>query len=801
MKKIRLLFDKLKNESEENKRVKLMLDTSPLSCFMIDENNKCLDCNAKVLELFEVKDKQEFFDNMMNFVPEYQPDGRPSVEITKYLREKAFKEGKSELEWTLQLLDGTPLPVSMTLMRVNYCGKDVLLLYTTDMREKNKMSKEIEQRVNELTLQRNTLQTLIDSMPDFVFSKDINSNYTLLNRAIVDFFNLDMDDVLGKGDLDGFKFPEEVARIMINADKETIKGAKKVITEDIITSFEGVTKNIETTKAPLIQNGVVVGLVGVARDITEKKRMAKNLEAALAQAESASKAKGDFLSNMSHEMRTPLNAIIGMTTIGKRAKTIDEKNQALIKINDASSHLLGVINDVLDMAKIEAKKFDLAPTEYNFELMLQKVTTVVTFRVDEKEQNLTVHIDHRIPRYVVGDDQRLAQVVTNLLSNAVKFTPEGGKIRLEAILTNETDGECEIRFEVADSGIGISAEQQEKLFRAFEQAESGISRQYGGTGLGLVISKRIVELMGGDIKVESELGKGSKFSFSVKVRRGSKSPNSLLAPGVNWKNVRILAVDDMEEAREQLKNLFDLHGISCDVACDGSEAFNMIEENGEYDIYFIDWLMPVMNGIELTKRIKSRKDGRPSVVIMITAADWEQVKDDAAEAGVDRYLLKPLFPSMVIDCLNEYLGDTSVNEGEPTGKEGEFAGKRLLLAEDIDINREILTALLSDSGLNIDCAENGKEALEMIEANPNRYDIVLMDVQMPKMDGLEATRSIRALPNAGTPSRRRLPIVAMTANVFKSDVEDCLKSGMDGHIGKPVDIDKLMEALRKYLLK
>jgi CheY-like chemotaxis protein/anti-sigma regulatory factor (Ser/Thr protein kinase) len=414
--------------------------------------------------------------------------------------------------------------------------------------------------------------------------------------------------------------------------------------------------------------------------------------------------------------------------------------------------------------------------------------------VEEKRQRLSVKVDGSIPRFVVGDDQRLAQVVTNLLSNAVKFTPEEGEIRLEASLIGEENGICEIKVEVTDNGIGISPEKQPKLFFAFEQAESGTSREYGGTGLGLAISRRIVELMGGLIWVESEIDKGAKFIFTVKAERSDKSSHSMLAPDVNWKNIRIMAVDDDEETLAQFRNIFNQLKIPCDTASGGYEAFRIVEERGVYDIYFIDWLMPGMDGIELTRRIKAMKGGKPSVVTMITAADWESIKGKAIEAGVDKHLLKPLFSSMIIDCVNECLG---AEESPVAGcKPDNFKGKTMLLAEDIEINREILISLLEDTEITIDCAENGREALEKIAAEPDKYDVVLMDVQMPQMDGLESTRRIRALPEL---QNRKLPIIAMTANVFKSDIAACIEAGMDDHLGKPLDIDKVLEKLRKYM--
>ena len=556
------------------------------------------------------------------------------------------------------------------------------------------------------------------------------------------------------------------------------------------------------------EEGIPLRVAGALRDITDEKKTAENLrvtseklKAALKLAEAGSKAKGDFLSSMSHEMRTPLNAIIGMTTIGANAIDIESKNNAFNKISDASSHLLGVINDILDMAKIEANKLELSPVEYNFDKMLQKVITIVCFRAEKKKQTLSVNIDPDIPRFVIGDDQRLAQVIMNLLSNAMKFTPEGGKIQFNVSLINDS----EIRAEIIDDGIGISPKNQKNLFKAFEQVEGGISREFGGTGLGLVISKRIVELMGGKIWVESEIGSGATFVFTVKFKRSEKTPASLLSPNVNWNNVRILAVDDALEVREHFLDTFKRLNIKCDVAADGFEACRIIEESGEYDIYFIDWRMPGMDGISLTKRIKAH-NSKQSVVTMVTSEDWAQIKDEAASSGVDKHLTKPLFASMLIECVNECLDNEAHSKGMGYA-ENEFKGKRILIVEDVEINREILIGFLENTGLSIDCAENGSEALDMIVENPGKYDVVFMDVQMPKMNGLEATRRIREFFNeehmatTNAVHSTHLPIIAMTANVFKSDVEECIASGMDEHLGKPFNIEKVIETLRKYLNK
>ncbi|MDR1932472.1 MAG: response regulator [Spirochaetales bacterium] len=376
--------------------------------------------------------------------------------------------------------------------------------------------------------------------------------------------------------------------------------------------------------------------------------------------------KSEFLSNMSHEMRTPLNAIIGMTAIGKSAPGVEKKDHAFEKIEIASAYLLQLINDILDMSKIEANKFELSETVFVFEEAIQGVINIIRFRAEEKHLTLTVNIDPHIPRRLDGDSLRLAQVITNLLSNAVKFTPEGGSIGLEMRFLGEEDGLCTIEGVVTDNGIGMSAEQQARLFTPFQQAESGRARKYGGTGLGLSISRRIVEMMGGSISVKSSAGKGSAFSFTLRLRRGP--------------------VPD--------------------------------EQSG---------------------------------------------------------------------------GDT--DNAQPPD---DFAGHCILLAEDVEINREIVMEILSPTGVKIDCAENGAQALNLYRENPEKYSMILMDIQMPEMDGYEAARRIRALNN---PRARVVPIVAVTANAFHEDVERCLEAGMSGHLSKPLDFDAVLDMLRKYLRK
>jgi len=529
--------------------------------------------------------------------------------------------------------------------------------------------------------------------------------------------------------------------------------------------------------------------------------MMQELEAALGTAQAASRAKSEFLANMSHEIRTPMNAIIGMINIGMSSPEVERKDYSFSRIDDASKHLLGIINDVLDMSKIESGKFDLSPVEFDFEKLLQRVISVISFRIDEKQQEFTVYVDKAIPYTLIGDDQRLAQVITNLIGNSVKFTPIKGSIRINTYFMGEVDGICTIKFSVSDSGIGLSHEQQEHLFQPFTQAETHTSRKYGGTGLGLSISKNIVEMMNGRIWVESNVGKGSTFSFTVELKRCEVQKRRSVDRSSSWENIHVLAVDDDPNILNDLKGIVERYGASCDTALSGEEAIGLIMQNGGYNIYFLDWRMPGLGGLELAKKLKQEySQNSDYLVFIISYTESKIAADEAKDAGIDKFLQKPLLPATVERILSEFhetrdsADDKADSELDLTGM---FGGHNILLAEDNEINREIVLALLEQTELGIDCAENGIEAVRMFSDDPGKYEMIFMDLQMPEMDGLDATKHIRMLD---THDAKTVPIVAMTANVFKEDIENCLEAGMNDHIGKPLDFDEVIRQLKKYLL-
>jgi two-component system, sensor histidine kinase and response regulator len=595
---------------------------------------------------------------------------------------------------------------------------------------------------------------------------------------------------------DGIKSGEKIDKFVKRA-----LGGEKLVLEWTSRSASGEFIPFEVTLAHTRYNDKYVAMAykydlrGTKKMMESISRQSEQLKDALEKSNVASRAKSEFLSNMSHEMRTPLNAIIGMTEIGRNADDLERKNHALGRIQDASTHLLGIINDVLDMSKIEANRLELSFIEFDFERMLQRVINVVSFRIDEKQQNLSINISKDIPKTLIGDDQRLAQVLANLLGNACKFTPVGGSICFDAHLEKEEDGICTIRISVEDTGIGISAEQQEKIFQIFRQAESSTVRKYGGTGLGLAICKNIVEMMGGRIWVQSEPGKGSTFALTVNMKRGEDEKHKLGERPVNRNDIRVLVVDDSKVILDYFRVVARKLGIYCDTAMTGEEAIALVERDNSYHVYFIDLQMPDMDGLQVSRALKPLVS-EDSEVIMMTANEWTTDAEEAKNAGVDKFLSKPLFPPVIEGVIDEYLSAKNREETNESNLDVVYEGRRILLAEDMEINREILLALLEPTLLEVDCAENGLQAVSMFAEAPEKYDMIFMDVQMPEMDGYEATQRIRALE---IPSAKNVPIVAMTANVFREDIEKCLESGMNDHIGKPLDFNVVLEKLRTYL--
>ncbi|MDO4961943.1 MAG: response regulator [Eubacteriales bacterium] len=543
--------------------------------------------------------------------------------------------------------------------------------------------------------------------------------------------------------------------------------------------------------------------VGIFVDITEQKRKDDIIHTALRQAESANKAKSDFLANMSHDIRTPMNGIIGMTAIA--ATHIDEKDrvrECLSKITSASRHLLGLINEVLDMSKIESGKVDLSEEEFNLSELVDNMVAMIQPQIAEHGHDFSIAISNVTHEKVIGDSLRIQQVFMNMMSNAVKYTPDGGKIKLtiEEKHTGRPKVGCFV-FTFADNGIGMSEEYLTHIFEPFTRAVDGRIAKIQGTGLGMSIARNIARMTGGDITVESKLNEGSTFTvtFFLELQEEEEIDYS------EFTDLRVLVADDDETACESACILLDEIGMKSEGVTSGREAVDsVVKHHNEVQDFFavvLDWKMPDMDGVHTAKAI--RKAVGPDVpIIIISAYDWSEIEQEARAAGVDAFISKPLFKSRLIRVF-----DRIINKGEQPEEKAslqdledmDLTGHRVLLVEDNELNSEIATEILEMTGLTVVQAWDGSEAVDMIAAcEDGFYDLVFMDIQMPRMDGYEATRAIRAMDSAYA---KRVPIVAMSANAFAQDVERSRNSGMNEHIAKPIDMGALARVLQRWVIK
>jgi two-component system, sensor histidine kinase and response regulator len=548
-------------------------------------------------------------------------------------------------------------------------------------------------------------------------------------------------------------------------------------------------------------NGKPTDMYGVTQDITDFKLLEMELVGARQKAEEATLMKSMFLANMSHEIRTPMNAIIGLSYLALKTSLNPKQHDYLTKIHTAGTSLLAVINDILDFSKIEAGKLDIEEINFRLDDVINSVTTVTGQKAHEKGLEFLAEISRSVPQFLIGDPLRLGQILTNLVNNAIKFT-ERGEIRLKSEVLEQSDNRCKLRFSVHDTGIGMTQEQAGKLFQPFTQADMSTTRKHGGTGLGLTICRRLVELMGGEIGLESEPGAGSTFFFTVQLGVGEEKGKGKIVPE-ELQNLKVLVVDDNPAACEIIEDSLKNIVRETDSVSTGVDALSMIKRkdaDNPYDIVFMDWRMPGMDGLQVARRIKYDETLKHQpAIVLVTAFGREEVREEAEHLHLDGFLLKPVTRSMLVDSLvNVFASPADVvsEAGLDSQKDVlRFHGLRVLLAEDNEINQQIAVELLEVVGAKVDVANHGKEAVEKLTQHkgPPPYDIVLMDLQMPEMDGYQATSKIRSYPNLAG-----LPIIAMTAHATMEERQRCLDAGMNDHVAKPIDPALLYETIARF---
>ena len=544
--------------------------------------------------------------------------------------------------------------------------------------------------------------------------------------------------------------------------------------------------------------------LAVFHETTGEHDIREQLADALTQAQNSNRARTAFFSSMSHEIRTPMNGIMGMTNIALKNLDDREKTESCLnKIMAASEHLLGLINEVLDMSRIESGKLSLKEENVHLPSMMANLISFIRPDMDKKKQSFELKSQILEHDTVISDGLHLQKILLNLLSNAMKYTQAGGTISMQITETNVDADTIRLRFVVEDNGIGMTPEFLERVFAPFERAEDSRMSQATGTGLGLAITKSIVDMMEGDIYVESEKDMGSRFTVELPL----KLPKLQMQELPDLAGYSVLIVDDDQDACESISLILQETGIRADWVMNGMEAVEKAWQahvmEDDYCIVIVDWKMPEMDGVETARRIRARL-GSGMPILLLSAYDWENVKEEAIQAGINGFLTKPIFKADILEQMKQYIQggyqeyeEQQIQETENLEGVRKLEGVRILVADDNELNLEIMFEILNSSGAEVDCVHNGKEALDTyLKSSQGYYQIILMDVHMPEMDGLQATKKIR---NSGRPDASIVPIIAMTADVFKEDIRRCKDAGMDAHIGKPVELDKLYSMVRKFI--
>jgi len=785
-----------RTEAELANRVsfqKALIDTIPYPIFIKDADARFVGCNRAYEQAFATT--SQYLEGK-TVVDLHYIDPAAAAHFHKEDVEVIRDRSRRTYELPITFADGK---THVTLYSVDgFCHADGcsggligLLVDITD----RKAAEE------ELRRSQHLLQNVTDNAEAFIFVKDLLGRYLLVNRLYVNLLKRPAEELLGRTVHD--IFPLDAADGFSTNESEILQDGIPRVTETTAV-IDGQTRHFLAHKFPLFdRDGRMYALGGVSTDITEVKRTQQELARARDAAEAANRAKSGFVATMSHEIRTPMNAIINMTALSLETDLNPRQRQYISVAHSSARSLLALLNDILDFSKIEADRLELEAAPFGLRRLLEEVADSFRGRVIETRLEFAALVADDVPDSLVGDTLRLRQVLINLLGNAFKFT-ERGEIVVRIVLDSPTptDATCPVtlRFSVRDTGIGIPKEKLANLFEAFSQADTSTSRKYGGTGLGLAISKRLVHLMNGEITVTSEPGCGSEFTFTAQFDRPPADVSLPSPPSLphDLQHTRALVVEDNDLSREVLLVLLSRFGLKAEAVASGSEALSRIRHQSPsqpFGLLVIDWLLPDTNGVDLAREVRSLPNGNHLPVVMVSAYAGEEEERSARAVGIHAFVPKPITGSLLLDAIVRATGLRpelqSRFESDPTSTPS-LTGHHILVAEDNEANQFVVRELLTRAGATVEIAADGREAIDKVRTG--NYDLVLMDMQMPGVDGLEATRTIRTeFPN------RQLPIVALTANALKSDVDACLESGMNDYLAKPIERGLLFSTLQRWL--